>query len=143
MRESLGAFADRNRASGVMALAAADADPSHWDALVRHYAAQERRQSSDSAAGDHARGREIALRGLPERKVPACLGCHEAAGRNPMYPALSGQHATYLEAQLRLFAAGIRGGTQYRHLMSTVARNLTPQDMRDLAAYFSARPAAP
>ena len=52
-----------------------------------------------------ARGEEIARRGMPERDVPACLGCHGRPDRNPIYPELSGQPAEYIATQLELFRA--------------------------------------
>ena len=53
---------------------------------------------------------------IPYIVVPACLGCHGGSRRNSIYPIIDGQHAEYLKTQLRLFAAGQRGGTRYaRH----------------------------
>lgn len=139
MAESLKAFAEEWRASGIMELAAVEADPALWRDLARHYASQAGVSTSTPPEGDRERGGEIARRGIPGEGVPACLGCHERDGGNPTYPTLSGQHAAYLEAQLGRFAAGNRGGTPYQGLMAKVAEGLSEEDMRDLAAYFSTR----
>ncbi|MEJ2452506.1 MAG: c-type cytochrome, partial [Gammaproteobacteria bacterium] len=49
------------------------------------------------------------------------------------FPKLAGQNAGYLVTQLKHFKAGIRKNS----IMSAQVANLTPQDMQDLAAYFS------
>ncbi len=53
-----------------------------------------------------ARGREIAMRGIPRHDVAACQGCHGAnAVRQQLgFPRIAGQYPGYLEDQLRLFA---------------------------------------
>jgi cytochrome c553 len=119
-----------------MELAAVEADRRLWADLARHFASQPR-VSTSAASGDAPRGRQIAELGIPERKVPACLSCHGGSRRNPIYPTLDGQHAEYLKGQLRLFAAGRRGGTRYAHLMERTAKTLEDEDIEDLAAYFS------
>ncbi|MEX2497017.1 MAG: cytochrome c [Woeseia sp.] len=64
-----------------------------------------------------------------------CVACHGPAGisSNPMFPHLAGQNATYLELQLKKFQTGER----YHPLMTPVAESLSPQDVQDLAVYFS------
>ncbi|HEU4638637.1 MAG TPA: cytochrome C, partial [Candidatus Binatia bacterium] len=67
--------------------------------------------------------------------------------RNPIYPELAGQHSEYLALQLELFNKQSRGGTPYAHIMHRVAGRLTPQQMRDVTAYYgslnlAAEPAA-
>jgi cytochrome c553 len=93
------------------------------------------RQSSASAI---ERGREIATRGIPAQRVPACAECHGPSDlrRNPNYPILAGQYAEYLLLQLTLFKEQVRGGTAYAHLMRPVAAGLHPQQMRDVAEYY-------
>lgn len=78
------------------------------------------------AAGDAEAG---------HNKAAACAGCHGADGNAtvPNYPKLAGQNAGYLVQQLKNFKAGIRKNP----IMSPQVANLKPQDMEDLAAYFS------
>src|SRR5690606_3432992 len=86
-----------------------------------------------------ARGREIAERGVPDRRVPSCSDCHgpgPAPMMSPEMPALAGQYAEYLVLQLELLHAKHRGGTERVHLMDEVAPRLTPEQMRDVAAYY-------
>jgi cytochrome c553 len=137
LRASLEAFAEKKRPGGVMQLAAVEADRRLWVDLAGHFASQPRVSAPATGSSDAARGRQIAERGIPERKVPACLSCHGGSRRNPIYPNLAGQHAEYLKGQLRLFAAGRRGGTPYAHVMERTAKTLEDEDIEDLAAYFS------
>jgi cytochrome c553 len=72
-----------------------------------------------------------------QAKSATCMACHGMDGNsaNPEWPALAGQHSSYLTRQLRHFKAGERQNT----LMSPMAMILTDQDVEDLAAYFSSQ----
>jgi cytochrome c553 len=70
-----------------------------------------------------------------------CAACHGMDGNsaNPEWPSIAGQHAGYIELQLR----GFRDGGRQNPLMSPMAIGLSDQDILDLAAFYSAqRPAA-
>ena len=70
-------------------------------------------------------------------KAATCMACHGPQG-NPSLagmPALAGQTARYIVLQLRDFQAGRRSNAQ----MSPMAKDLTPDEMRALAAYFAAQ----
>lgn len=64
-----------------------------------------------------------------------CFACHGPHGKsqNAEYPALAGQPAAYLESQLRAFASGQRDNPT----MGPLARNLTDEQIRSLAAYYA------
>ena len=139
---SLKAYATGDRASGVMQPIAARLDEKVLEQLAAFYAKLPPQVSYDSAKPDPAavaRGSELAAVGARERKVPSCVHCHgpAASERNPMYPDLAGQYPEYLTLQLRLFAAGERGGTEYANIMHTAAQRLTPEQMRDLADFYA------
>lgn len=139
--ESLKAYAAEERESGIMELATTEADDALWEQLAAHYASLPARgpASDRPEAQLIERGEAIARQGIPGRKIPACLGCHEGPDRNPVYPSLDGQKPSYLENQLRLFASGGRGGTPYSHLMTEFASRLEPAERRSVAAYFANR----
>ncbi|HEX6986042.1 MAG TPA: c-type cytochrome [Planctomycetaceae bacterium] len=140
LEASLVAYARGERHSGFMEPLAVGLSPEDVRAITRYYAGLDPPASPatpyDPAAVE--RGKAIALRGVPERRVPACVACHGPGDlpRNPLYPALAGQYADYLVQQLELFKKGHRGGTPYAHLMHSVASRLTTEQMRDAAAYY-------
>lgn len=69
----------------------------------------------------------------------SCIDCHGADGNNPLddsYPKLGGQYYDYLEHALQQY----RGGAREHALMSQQAKELTDQQIADLAVYFGSRP---
>ncbi len=97
-------------------------------------------------------GRSIATQGLVQHRVPACNGCHEKTQRGERVfaddielvpaPRLRGQSHRYLLQQLRLFAAGERGGGPYAHLMQYVRlHTLLTEEMEAVTRYFETAPA--
>lgn len=75
------------------------------------------------------------------KKAAVCAACHGPGGNsaNPEWPNLAAQGAPYLYAQLKAFKSGQRKNA----LMSAQAANLSDEDMRDLAAYYSQQSAKP
>jgi cytochrome c553 len=88
------------------------------------FAAQDRAE----AQGDLKAGREKA--------ADKCAVCHGLDGLSkvPEAPNLAGQSLNYLLAQLTAFKAGDRKN----EMMSIVINDLSPTDIEDLAAYYSA-----
>ncbi|MCD7058663.1 c-type cytochrome [Pelagibacterium xiamenense] len=82
-----------------------------------------------------ARGREIALSGLPEEDVPACMSCH--GGNNADFPLLAGQPANYTSAQLRLWSEGGRSRSGYGAIMAEVAQRMSAEDIDAVSAFFA------
>src|SRR5699024_11710096 len=70
-------------------------------------------------------------------KSATCAACHGVDGNSPsgQYPNLAGQGAPYLFKQLQDFKSGARDND----IMKQMVKNLSEQDMKDLAAYFSAQ----
>jgi len=68
-----------------------------------------------------------------------CMACHVADGSrgNPAYPILQGQHADYIVKQLTEFKAGKRKNA----IMNGMAAALTPDAMKDIAAFYSSKQA--
>ena len=73
-------------------------------------------------------------------KAVRCGACHGPDGNsvNPQWPSIAGQHAPYIVRQLEAFQNGERTNI----LMSSQAMTLTEQDMKDVAVFFAAQPAA-
>ena len=82
-------------------------------------------------------GLQIYRRGIPEKNVPACAGCHapNGAGMPAQYPRLQGQWADYTEAQL----LGMRQGGVRRNSaqMTTIATRLTDREIKAVAEYVA------
>jgi len=72
-----------------------------------------------------------------QAKSATCMACHGMDGNsaNPEWPALAGQHSSYIVKQLKHFKTGERQNA----LMSPMAMILADQDMEDLAAYYSSQ----
>src|SRR6185437_4192825 len=71
-------------------------------------------------------------------KAATCAACHGAQGIAvaPTFPNLAGQSASYLYVQLRAF----KDGARVNAVMQPLAKALTDQDMRNLAAHFASLP---
>jgi cytochrome c553 len=82
--------------------------------------------------GDGKRGAEIAVK---------CMGCHGAEGVSDagLMPTLAGLEAAVIYKQLDDFHNGLRSWTD----MTMIALLLSPQDMADVAAFWSSRPGLP
>lgn len=68
-----------------------------------------------------------------------CAACHGADGNSAASanPSLAGQHPEYIVKQLTEFKAGKRKNA----IMLGMSSALSPSDMQNVAAYFSAQPA--
>jgi cytochrome c553 len=73
-------------------------------------------------------------------KAAVCAACHGVDGNpaDPQYPRIAGQNERYVARQLALFKSGERS-TAMAALMQPYAMPLSPQDMRDIGAYFAAQ----
>ena len=99
-----------------------EADPSYWQA-----------------------GEAVYLSGDRGREVPACVACHGPVGRGNLaagYPALRAQQSVYVAKQLNDYASGARyaganapAGDPNAVMMLTIAKRLTPEEIRDVASY--------
>ena len=143
---SLRAYAEGTRNSGIMMPLAAGLTSDEMRAAARYYGTREDAPLGTEAEGVVPeligpileRGREIAHAGVPGEGIPSCVDCHgpNRIERNPAYPILAGQYAEYLLLQLRLFNTGRRGGSVYMRLMHPTAHRLTPEQMRAVSLYY-------
>lgn len=85
--------------------------------------------TSAHAAGDSAKGQAIVGK--------VCAACHGFDGNSflPANPSVAGQHEEYLFKQLTEFKSGARNSP----VMVPMVANLSNDDMRNLAAYYSAQ----
>ncbi|MDO8890820.1 MAG: c-type cytochrome [Sulfurimicrobium sp.] len=82
--------------------------------------------AESAAKGDPAKAQQIV--------TTVCAACHNADGNSisPSNPKLSGQHPEYLTKQLADFKSGERKSA----IMAGMVAALSPEDMKNLGAYF-------
>ena len=85
-------------------------------------------QVATASSGDPGKGKE---------KSATCQGCHGQAGVSPapQFPNIAGQYETYLVHVLEQY----RSGERKNPIMAGIAAPLSDQDIRDLAAWYSAQ----
>jgi len=131
----LAAFKSGARPSPVMQGMAAGLSPEDMRAVGAYFQAQ---KPAHGLARDKAlaeRGREIWRAGVKSAGVPACAGCHGAAGGGvpAQYPRLAGQHAELSLGWLRAYAAGTRSSA----VMGPVASRLSERDMKAVSEFIA------
>jgi cytochrome c553 len=72
------------------------------------------------------------------KKSEPCAACHGAVGISPNtdWPNLAGQQKAYLVKQMKAF----RDGERTDPWMSPMAKELSDEDMADLASFFNSLP---
>ena len=90
-------------------------------------------EAAAPAKPDLAKGQAISAQ--------VCGACHTADGSrgSPANPILAGQHADYLVKQLTEFKEGKRKNA----VMSGMVAALTPEDMKNVAAFYESKSAKP
>jgi cytochrome c553 len=70
--------------------------------------------------------------------MTVCSACHGASGVSvsDAIPNLAAQRSGYIEAQLK----ALKEGTRKNPIMNAIAAQLSPEDMANVAAYFSSLP---
>ena len=109
---------------------------------------------AEHSSADRAEGHTSSSAGLPAGHIEAgeklaatkgkatgqsCIDCHGADGNAPIdatYPKLGGQYHDYIAHSLQMY----RDGDREHALMSQQAKDLSDQQIADLAAYFGSRP---
>jgi cytochrome c553 len=85
-----------------------------------------------------ALGQKIYRGGVASKGVAACAACHgpSGAGMPAQYPRLSGQHAEYVEAQLKAFRSGERANDP-GSMMRAVAEKLSDREIQGVSDYIA------
>ena len=94
------------------------------------------------------KGESVFRGGNKEKGLAACTGCHSPDGKGNKgagFPALAGQHADYLEAQLKAFrlaaeepdAEGSRKNDGDTRMMRDVASRLSDLEIRAVSSFIS------
>ncbi len=72
-----------------------------------------------------------------KEKATLCATCHNIDGNSiiPMWPKIAGQHAPYINIQLKAFKKNER----QNQIMFNIVKDLTESDFTDLSNYFSSQ----
>ena len=106
--------------------------------LAAYFAGQTAKPGAAKSKDLVALGQKIYRGGLAAKGVAACSSCHgpNGAGMPSQYPRVSGQHAEYVEAQLKAFRSGERANDPNAS-MRTVADKLSDREIQAVADYVA------
>lgn len=126
------------RANAVMAGMVANLSADDMTNLAAYFASQKPRPRAASDPELVKVGQEIYRGGIMAKSVAACAACHSpnGAGVPAQFPRLAGQHAGYVDAQLRAFRSGDRANDPNR-MMRAIAAKLSDREIRAVAEYIS------
>lgn len=134
--KQLAAFKSGARQDPLMSPMAAPLSDEDMADLAAYFSSQKASgQVADSSRV--AAGQKLYRGGDANTSVAACAACHGPAGSgNPSakYPSLRGQHATYVEKQLRDYRSGARQ-TDQNQMMRNVASALSDEEIAAVAQY--------
>ncbi|MEX2332867.1 MAG: c-type cytochrome [Pseudohongiella sp.] len=85
-------------------------------------------------------GQQIYRAGITDLGVAACSACHAPTGNGMAqagFPSLGGQHAEYIETQMKAFRSGERDNDGDSAPMRIIAERLTDAEIEALASYVS------
>jgi cytochrome c553 len=143
--EQLRLFRSGVRNNPVMKPLAANLSDQDIDDLAVYYEAQTP-QGLEADPSYWKSGQALYLRGDRAHEVPGCVACHGPAGRGNLaagYPALRAQQSVYVVKQLNDYASGARytganpaAASRNGVMMFTIAKRLSPEQIRDVASYL-------
>jgi cytochrome c553 len=84
------------------------------------------------ATAGHATADPAAGKSIAKKKCQICHGI-DGIAKIPVAPHLAGESQIYLETQLKAF----RSGKRENEMMSVVAKNLTDDEITNLAEWYS------
>ena len=131
-------FKSGKRKSSAMAPMVAELSPDDMAALGRFYGSRPPHKEAPKDAPLAAVGQYIYSQGNRFSGVPACASCHgpDGAGSNAL-PRLAGQHAAYLDNQLKQFNKRERNNDNA--VMHTVVEKMTQLEMAAVSEYLSGK----
>lgn len=98
-------------------------------------------EEKKTAKADPAKGEALYTKGDASRNIAACVSCHGPGGNSTIVqnPKLSAQHEAYTFKQLADFKTPQRNNP----IMTPIAKGLTDEEMRNIAAYLNTQAAKP
>ena len=131
-------FKSGKRKSTAMASMVTELSPADMTALGQFYASRPAHKEAAKDTQLAAVGQYIYHQGNKFSGVPSCASCHgpEGAGSNAL-PRLAGQHAAYLDNQLKRFNKRERNNDNA--VMHTVVEKMTALEMAAVAEYLTGK----
>lgn len=137
IQAELAAFKSGKRQNPIMGAQAAGLSDQDMQDLAAYFSSQTV-SVGEAVPGQVKQGEQLYRNGNAGENVPACLACHSPDGAGNLLmkvPALAGQHASYIVAQLQNYASGQRA-TDPNKMMETIASRLTPAEVQAVASYI-------
>ena len=134
--KQLKAFKSGARQNPLMSPMAAGLSDADMEDLAAYYSTQTA-NGLEADASKVSLGQRLYRGGDAQKGIAACGACHGPSGHgNPtaQYPSIKGQHATYVEAQLKAYRSGTRQ-TDQNQMMRGVAHSMSDEDIAAVAAY--------
>lgn len=130
-------FKAGRRANPIMSGMAAPLSDQDMEDLAAYFSAQ---QPAPGKADPELveKGKAIYLAGNLNSGLAACTACHGANGKgNPAagFPAVSGQHAQYLDTQLKSFRTMQRGNDPGQ-MMRNIAAKMSDDEIKAVASFM-------
>jgi cytochrome c553 len=131
----LAAYKSGARPNPIMAGMSAALSPDDMRNVGAWFASQSPKPSVARDKALATRGEQIWRGGIRQGSVPACAGCHGAAGAGipVQYPRLAGQYAELTLGWLKAFASGGRPHPQ----MAPIAAKMSEADMKAVSEYIA------
>lgn len=112
--------------------------------VARYYSEMTPKQGEGGSSASQAalqRGQKLAQRGDWSEYIVSCKSCHgpDNQGAGSVFPGIAGQHARYIEVQLKAWQSGTRKNDP-QDLMVTIAQRLNDEDIRAVAAWLATQP---
>ncbi|MCE2971040.1 MAG: cytochrome c4 [Burkholderiales bacterium] len=138
LAKQLANFKSGARKSTTMQPMVKDLSEADFASLGAYYAAKPASAHDVSDADLAGVGRYMYAKGNRYSGVPACAGCHGPdGGGTAALPRLAGQHALYVENQIKQFNK--RERTTDNEVMHTVAAKMTELEVKAVAEYLAGK----
>ena len=126
------------RVNAVMAGFAAGLSSDDMRNVAVYYASQTLKPEKARSKDTIELGQKIYRAGITEKGVAACAACHGPKGEGvpAQYPALGGQFADYIDAQLKAFRSGERANDPSKTMRTTAAK-MTDAEIKAVADYIA------
>ena len=131
--------AGKTRSAEIMLPFVASLTAEEIKALAAYYSKQSHVQAIAPSHRANERGKQLYHMGDRAQHIPACIACHGPTGlgnEHAGFPVISGQHADYLVAQLKLFKEGQRTN-DLNSIMRDIASRMTVADMQAVSDYMT------